>query len=115
MKTVLPLQLIAAGALLAACGPPELVAVPDNPYSNDDSDVVQSGPLTLVASRSTWYCSEGDMGDQVRRQLVPVIGKGEGVWSWVHIEDAAAATVAPAKGSSPCPAHQAVYLLQAER
>jgi 2-alkyl-3-oxoalkanoate reductase len=42
----------------------------------------------------TWFCSEGDMGDQVRRQLVPVIGKGEGVWSWVHIEDAAAATVA---------------------
>ena len=34
------------------------------------------------------------MGDQVRRQLVPVIGKGEGVWSWVHIEDAAVATVA---------------------
>ncbi|MGH7925025.1 MAG: NAD-dependent epimerase/dehydratase family protein [Candidatus Binatus sp.] len=42
----------------------------------------------------TWYCSDGDMGDRVRSQLVPVIGKGEGVWSWVHIEDAAAATVA---------------------
>ncbi len=55
MKILLPLQLIAAGALLAACGPPELVAVPDNPYSNDDSDVVQTGPLTLVASRSNWY------------------------------------------------------------
>lgn len=42
----------------------------------------------------TWYCSEGDMGDQVRHANVSVIGGGEGVWSWVHIDDAAAATVA---------------------
>jgi nucleoside-diphosphate-sugar epimerase len=42
----------------------------------------------------TWYCSEGDMGDQARKRQVAVIGNGEGVWSWVHIEDAAAATVA---------------------
>jgi nucleoside-diphosphate-sugar epimerase len=42
----------------------------------------------------TWFDSGGDMGDQVRRQQVPVIGDGQGVWSWVHIEDAAAATAA---------------------
>ena len=34
------------------------------------------------------------MGEQVRQQWVPIIGTGEGVWSWVRIEDAAAATVA---------------------
>lgn len=42
----------------------------------------------------TWYSSDGDIGDQVRKQQIAVIGKGEGVWSWVHIDDAAAATVA---------------------
>jgi len=42
----------------------------------------------------TWYTSEGDMGEQVRQQQVPIIGNGQGVWSFVHIEDAAAATVA---------------------
>jgi 2-alkyl-3-oxoalkanoate reductase len=42
----------------------------------------------------TWYTREGDMGEQVRQGHVPVIGKGQGVWSFVHIEDAAAATVA---------------------
>ena len=42
----------------------------------------------------TWYIREGDMGEQVRQQQVPVIGDGEGVWSWVHINDAAAATAA---------------------
>lgn len=43
---------------------------------------------------STWYHRDGDVGEQVRKQQVPVIGNGEGVWSWVHIDDAAAATVA---------------------
>lgn len=42
----------------------------------------------------TWFSREGDIGDQVRRREVPVIGKGEGIWNWVHIEDAAAATCA---------------------
>src|SRR5205085_7853923 len=36
----------------------------------------------------------GDMGDQVRQQQVPIIGEGEGVHSFVHIDDAAEATVA---------------------
>jgi 2-alkyl-3-oxoalkanoate reductase len=40
----------------------------------------------------TWFHNDGDMGEQVREQRVPVIGDGNGVWSWVHIEDAAAAT-----------------------
>jgi nucleoside-diphosphate-sugar epimerase len=42
----------------------------------------------------TWFDSAGDVGEQVRREQVAVIGDGQGVWSWVHIEDAAAATVA---------------------
>jgi 2-alkyl-3-oxoalkanoate reductase len=68
-------------------------------YAELESSAQTSG-LQFVALRygffygpGTWYSSEGDMGDQVRRQSVPVIGEGEGVWSWVHIEDAAAATV----------------------
>jgi nucleoside-diphosphate-sugar epimerase len=42
----------------------------------------------------TWYSREGDMGEQVRQQQVPIIGDGQGVWSFVHIDDAAAATAA---------------------
>src|SRR5215831_16890 len=41
----------------------------------------------------TWFMSDGDMGEQVRQQQVPIIGYGQGVWSWVHIDDAADATV----------------------
>jgi 2-alkyl-3-oxoalkanoate reductase len=42
----------------------------------------------------TWYTREGDMGDQVRQQQVPIIGEGEGIYSFVHIGDAAEATAA---------------------
>jgi nucleoside-diphosphate-sugar epimerase len=42
----------------------------------------------------TWYTHEGDMGDQVRRQQIPIIAKGQGVYSFVHIDDAVEATVA---------------------
>jgi nucleoside-diphosphate-sugar epimerase len=61
----------------------------------------------------TWFCPDGDMGEQVRHRQVAVIGNGEGVWNWVHIDDAAAATVtlecAPGAynivGKDPSPQH----------
>src|SRR5439155_10380981 len=42
----------------------------------------------------TWYTREGDIGDQVRQQQVPIIGEGQVVYSFVHIDDAAGATAA---------------------
>jgi len=40
----------------------------------------------------TWFISDGDMGEQVRQQQVPIIGHGQGVWNWIHIDDAADTT-----------------------
>jgi 2-alkyl-3-oxoalkanoate reductase len=37
----------------------------------------------------------------VRQQQFPIVGNGEGVWSWLHIEDAAIATVAAAEQGNP--------------
>ena len=42
----------------------------------------------------TWFWSDGDVGDTVRAGQFPVIGGGTGVYDWVHLEDAADATVA---------------------
>jgi nucleoside-diphosphate-sugar epimerase len=42
----------------------------------------------------TWYIPGGAGADQMQRQEMPLIGEGQGVWSWVHIDDAAVATVA---------------------
>jgi len=37
---------------------------------------------------------DGAMTAMVRRRLMPIVGRGNGVWSWLHIDDAARATVA---------------------
>jgi nucleoside-diphosphate-sugar epimerase len=42
----------------------------------------------------TWFTQDGDVANQVRDRKYPIAGSGQGVWSWIHVEDAAAATVA---------------------
>jgi 2-alkyl-3-oxoalkanoate reductase len=42
----------------------------------------------------TWYRPDGAVADQVRKGEAAIIGKGNAVWSFVHIDDAVAATVA---------------------
>jgi nucleoside-diphosphate-sugar epimerase len=34
----------------------------------------------------------------VRKRRMPIVGSGAGVWSWIHVDDAAAATVAAVEG-----------------
>ena len=58
----------------------------------------------------TWFNPDGDVAQQVRQQQLPIIGNGEGVWSWLHIEDAAVATVAAAEQGNP-----GVYLIVNDR
>ncbi|WP_245579163.1 NAD-dependent epimerase/dehydratase family protein [Inquilinus limosus] len=42
----------------------------------------------------TWYRPDGAIADQVRKGEARIIGDGNAVWSFVHIDDAVAATVA---------------------
>ncbi len=42
----------------------------------------------------TWYEPKGGYADMARQQKLPIIGGGAAVWSWIHIDDAADATVA---------------------
>ena len=50
---------------------------------------------------ATWYAKDGDVGRQVRKRRYPMIGKGEGIYSFVHVDDAASATVAALEGARP--------------
>ncbi len=34
----------------------------------------------------------GDLATQIRRRMLPIVGGGTGVWSFIHVEDAAEAT-----------------------
>lgn len=49
----------------------------------------------------TWFNPDGDVASQVRQQQFPIVGSGEGTWSWLHIEDAAIATVQAAEQGNP--------------
>jgi nucleoside-diphosphate-sugar epimerase len=41
----------------------------------------------------TWYAPDGYFSTQIRRRRYPIVGHGSGIWSFVHVADAAAATV----------------------
>ncbi|HEX7058432.1 MAG TPA: NAD(P)-dependent oxidoreductase [Solirubrobacterales bacterium] len=41
---------------------------------------------------------DGSVTEMVRKRRFPVVGSGAGVWSFIHVEDAAAATVAAVNG-----------------
>ncbi len=47
---------------------------------------------------------EGSMGQDLARRRMPIVGAGKGVWSFVHAEDAAGATVRALEGE-----HRGVY------
>jgi nucleoside-diphosphate-sugar epimerase len=49
----------------------------------------------------TYYARGGSTAEQVMRRRYPVIGPGEGVFSFVHVDDAAAATLAAIGGGPP--------------
>jgi nucleoside-diphosphate-sugar epimerase len=42
----------------------------------------------------TWYDADGAIGERVRKRRYPLVGDGAGVHSFIHVDDAAAATVA---------------------
>lgn len=58
----------------------------------------------------TWFAPDGDVAQQVRQEQFPIVGNGEGVSSWLHIEDAAIATVAAAEQGNP-----GIYLITDDR
>lgn len=76
------------------------IAAGSQRYAELESMVLDGREFTGVALRygffygpGTWFAPDGDVGEQVRQQMVPIIGQGQGVSSWIHIDDAADATV----------------------
>lgn len=45
----------------------------------------------------TGFATDGDLAELVRKRRLPIIGDGAGVWSFVHIDDAATAALAAAE------------------
>jgi nucleoside-diphosphate-sugar epimerase len=49
----------------------------------------------------TGFAADGEIARMVRKRGFPLVGDGGGVWSFVHVEDAAAATVAAVRRGAP--------------
>ena len=47
------------------------------------------------------YASDGYLAREVQRRRFPIVGKGTGVFSFIHVDDAAAATVAAVERGAP--------------
>lgn len=77
------------------------VAASARTYAELEARLLTAAGIDGVALRygffygpGTWYDPAGAAADMARQQELAVLGAGEGVWSWVHVDDAAAATVA---------------------
>jgi nucleoside-diphosphate-sugar epimerase len=68
------------------------------------------GGRTRFASGGEWparvdeyVVEEPERGtiDPVRKQQFPIVGDGRGIWSWIHLDDAAAASVLALEQDGP--------------
>ncbi len=77
------------------------IAASARTYAELEATALRDADIECVVLRygffygpGTWYTREGDLGEQARARQLAIIGEGQGVYSFVHIEDAAAATAA---------------------
>jgi 2-alkyl-3-oxoalkanoate reductase len=49
----------------------------------------------------TSYAADGSQADEMRKRRLPIVGKGTGTFSFIHVEDAASATVAALDRGAP--------------
>jgi nucleoside-diphosphate-sugar epimerase len=66
-----------------------------------EDSLLASGPMASVVLRygffygpGTWYWPNGGFAELARRGEAVIVGDGAAVWSFVHVDDAVAATVA---------------------
>jgi len=85
--------------------PPALQAPP--PFGDAVRDTVAMEEMVLAApgvagvvlrygmfyGPGTWYARDGSVTRMVRRRMHPIVGDGGGMFSWLHVDDAASATV----------------------
>jgi nucleoside-diphosphate-sugar epimerase len=70
-----------------------------------ESTVVAAGGLALrygyFYGPGSAISASGSTGEDIARRRMPVVGSGQGVWSFIHVDDAARATVAALTRGEP--------------
>ncbi len=87
---------------------PEFTSNAAHIFSKTEHRVLTSSDMDGIALRygffygpGTWYDRGESIANMVTQQGMPIIGDGKGVWSFIHIEDAAEATVAAIDKGNP--------------
>jgi nucleoside-diphosphate-sugar epimerase len=82
------------------------VAAGSRVYAAIENRVLHSTKMEGVALRfgffygpGTWFHPGANVAQQIHKQQFPLVGQGEGIWNFVHIEDAAKAISQALKGS----------------
>jgi nucleoside-diphosphate-sugar epimerase len=66
--------------------------------------VVTAAPLEGIVLRYGNFYGPGaseSLVELVRKRRMPIVGDGAGIWSWIHLDDAASATVAALERGAP--------------
>jgi len=67
--------------------------------------VVAAGGIALRYANfygpGTGFALDGDLVELVRKRRLPIVGDGAGVWSFIHMDDAATATIAAIERGEP--------------
>lgn len=73
-----------------------------------ERQVLEAGGIEGVVLRFGWlygpgtsFDRDGSQAEEARRRRLPIVGKGEGTYSFVHVEDAASAIVAALERGKP--------------
>jgi nucleoside-diphosphate-sugar epimerase len=70
-----------------------------------ESEVIGAGGVVLrygyFYGRGSAISRGGSMAEAVARRRLPIVGRGEGVWSFIHVDDAARATVVALERGGP--------------
>jgi len=88
-------------------GPPEMVGAVRSALVSERMVLERQGIEGVVLrygqfyGSGTWFAADGSVGEQVRRRRFPIVGRGQGVFSFVHVDDAAAATVRALDAGGP--------------
>ncbi len=88
--------------------PPEPFLSGVAPTLEHEREVLDSAEIEGLVLRygqfygpGTYYAADGGTARRVRKRRFPIVGKGNGVFSFVHVDDAAAATVAACERGAP--------------
>ena len=90
-----------------AIGAPEPWGTTVNALAEGEGTVLDSDRLEGIVLRygffygpGTAYAADGSLAEDARRGRLPVVGSGGGIFSFIHVDDAASATVAAVERGS---------------